>query len=316
MPINLSKYILATIVYYDIFNYPLTPFEIWKYLITYGVDQYDHLGQEDRRDGFSLYEIFEELEGKNLKGKLKSENGFYFLPGREKLAGQRIKRSKISEIKFKTIRKVVFFLRFAPFVRMIAVTGRIAMKNAEKRSDLDLFIILKSGRIFTGRTFVTLLVHLMGKRRYGSKIANRICLNYFIAEDSLEIAVKDLFASSEYFFIVPVFGEDVFKKFQKDNIWIKEYHGNFAPNRIGNLKTSADTLFSKTIRRLCEKIFSFDIFENNLKKWQKERIEKDPRTHQEGSMVMADEHTLVFLPNPHGPKVYEKFREKMEKLGS
>ncbi len=312
---NLSRYILATIGYYDIFNHPLTAFEIWKYLITYDYDDYDCVEKDDEKS-FTLSEIIKELENEKLKKILKSENGFYFLVGREKLVAQRIKRSKISEDKLKTIRRVVYFLRFCPFVRMIAVTGRIAMKNAEKRSDLDLFIVLKRGRIFTGRIFVTLLVHLMGKRRYGNKIANRICLNYFVADDSMEITVKDLFASSEYFFMIPVFGEKVFRDFQKMNYWIKKYHSNFSLNRIGNLKTLSDDFFSKNTRFFMENIFNFSFIESILRKWQLKRIKNDPRTHQEGSMVMADEHALVFLPNPHGPKVYEKFRENIKKLDS
>jgi hypothetical protein len=42
----------------------------------------------------------------------------------------------------------------------------------------------------------------------------------------------------------------------------------------------------------------------------------NPKTHQEGSMVYANDDALVFLPSPHGPQVFEKFKEKIEQLSA
>ena len=227
---------------------------------------------------------------------------------------QRLRRNKLAEEKYKIVRHAVRFLRYVPFVRMIGVTGRMAMKNTEKKSDLDLFICLEAGHIFTGRTLVTALVQLLGKRRYGDKIADRVCLNYFITTDALEIETKTLFASSEYFFMLPVFGFKYFQKFQSVNQWIKEYHGNYAPAEMANAKMIYDSRTSRAIRNFGEKIFNAGFLEEKLKNWQTRRILSDPRTKKAGSLIVADEHSLVFLPDPQGPKIFEQFSERLQKL--
>jgi hypothetical protein len=312
---NLVRNILTTVVYYDVLDYPLTAFEVWKYLITkdYKSCSYDP-DREYGAEKCALSEVIELLRGDELKAKIQTLNGFYFLNGRAALVNQRLRRNKIAEEKYKIVRRVVRFLRFVPYVRMIGVTGRMAMKNTEKKSDLDFFICLEAGHIFTGRTLVTMMVQLLGKRRYQDKIANRVCLNYFITTKSLEIETKTLFASSEYHFMLPVFGFKYFQKFQGANKWIEEYHGNYAPTELANAKMVYDSPTSRFIRRSGEKIFSSAALEQQLRTWQTRRIMDDSRTKKAGSLIVADEHSLVFLPDPQGPKIFEQFSERLEKL--
>lgn len=305
MTSQLQRNIIATLTYYNVIDYPMTAFEIWKYLTRFGTDDLE--GEE-----FSLADVFRELEKDDLGKFIEECKGFYFIKGRKKLVDQRISRNKIAEKKFNTLLRIVKILRFAPFVKMIAVTGRLAMKNSEKSSDLDVLIVIKEGKIFAGRTMVTLISHLMGKRRYGRKIASRLCLNYFVSENSLEINLKDLFSSSEYFFMFPVFGFDVFEKFQASNLWIKKYKPNFSQDAIPNLKMVEDNFFSKRIRRAGEFVLNFDFIENWLKKWQTARIMRDPRTHRLGSIVIANSDMLIFLPDPQSPKIFEKFKKDFD----
>jgi hypothetical protein len=300
---DLSQNILSTIIYYDILDYPMTSFEIWKYLIAQNNDK-----------EIKLVDIIEELENEEIKKYVEKYHGFYFLKNRERLVAQRIERNKISQEKFKIINRAVFWLKFTPFLKMIGITGRMAMKNAETKSDLDFLVILKSGKIFTGRLFFTLITQLLGLRRHGRKITNRICLNYFIADESSEIISKDLYSSSEYYFMLPVFGREVFKNFQKRNSWITGYKPNYSLNSADNLKLISDSPMAKIIRKIGEAVFSFNFIEDYLRKWQMERIVNDPRTHQKGSAVMAGDEALVFLPVPQGPEIYEKFQKKIEEM--
>ncbi|HLN19284.1 MAG TPA: hypothetical protein VK255_03900 [Patescibacteria group bacterium] len=302
---DLSKKILTTIAYYDIFDYPLTSFELWKYLIR-------HNGAEKKE--YSILDIISELEGEEIKTKIEEYNGFYFLRGRRELVGQRIEKNKIAEKKFKKVIKIAKILRFVPFVRMIAATGTLAMKNTDLSSDLDLLVVLKHGKIFTGRTLVTLITHLLGVRRYGNKISNRICLNFFITDESLEINIKDLFSSSEYYFLWPLYGYDVFQKFQNANNWIRQFRDNYSSEEIASLKILRHNSLIKKIKYFGEVILSFEYVELWLKNWQTGRILRDPRTHFNGSMVVADDHTLIFLPEPQGPGVFERFQQKMKGL--
>jgi predicted nucleotidyltransferase len=303
---SLSRKIVTTLTYYDVMDYPMTAFEVWKYLIK--SQETESSDQEKTR----LVDIIKELEGEEIKKQVEEYHGYFFLRGRKELVDQRIERNKIAETKFKRVRKIVWFLRFVPFVRMVAVTGTLAMKNTQPKSDLDLLVVLKRGHIFTGRTLVTALIHLLGVRRYGRKITNRICLNFFITDKSLEINLRDLFSSSEYFFIWPIFDLETFKKFQEANQWIVNYREHFQPESLGNLKLIKDSSWAKILREIGEIIFSFSAIEKYLKSWEMKRIMKDPRTHLPGSMVMADDNALIFLPKPQGPEIFENFQKKLK----
>lgn len=316
---SMLKNILATIVYYDILGYPLTSFEIWKYLMSCSIKH----GAYNNGEKISLRDIIKELENAEIKKHLDECQGFYFIKGRKKLVGQRIERNKISEKKVKIIKRFMQFLRFIPFVRMVAVTGRIAMKSAERESDLDLLVVLKKNYIFTGRMLVTLLAHFLGIRRHGNKIKDRICLNYFMTDENLKSGLDDLFlssenssalhlfASSEYSFIYPIFGWKIFQQFQEENKWIGNYRTNYRCDEIASLKLINDSIFSEIVRKMGEFIFGFSFIENILRKWQMKRIIKDPRTHQAGSFVTANNRELIFLPEPQGPKIEAIYLEKL-----
>jgi hypothetical protein len=308
---ELSKKIITTLAYYDIIDYPMSSFEIWKYLISCRIE---YVAQNTTEEEIALADIVKILDGEESKRYIDGYRGFYFLKGRQNLVGQRIERNKISEVKCKHIKKAARWLRYVPFVRLIAITGKIAMKNATRKSDLDLLVVLEKGHIFTGRLLVTLAVHLLGIRRYGDKITDRVCLNYFITDKSLEIEMKNLFSSSEYSFITPVFGKECFRKFQEQNIWIKEYKDNYRVDGLTNLKMMDDSGPARFFRKWGEIFFSSRLIEGYLKQWQMKRIANDPRTKAIGSMVSADDNSLVFLPEPQGPRIFEKFRNKLDKL--
>lgn len=310
MSSNLSKHILTTIAYYDVLGYPLTAFEAWKYLTA--------ISNDNDADSIkhSLADVINELESEKLKKFVAERHGFYFLKGRAQLVEQRIRRNKIAQKKYRILLRAVRWLRFVPYVRLIAVTGRLAMKNTQAESDLDLLVVLKHGKIFTGRTLVTLLTHLLGKRRYKDKIADRICLNYFVTDKSLEINLKDLFSSSEYAFIFPVFGFETFREFQRKNDWIKKYKINYQTQEAANLKLIKDAPAAKFARKIGEALLDLGFIEKNLKKWQVRRIMNDPRTHRKRSLIIADDESLVFLPKPQSPRVFEKFQKRVKELAS
>src|SRR5665647_476342 len=276
---ELAKNILTTIVYYDVLDYSLTIFELEKYLMR---AEEKRLGTEEK---LGLTQIMPVLESEELKNLIEECQGFYFLQGRQDLVAQRIERNKISEKKLKIIFRLAKWLRFVPYLRMIAVTGRLAMKNSEKGSDIDVLVAIQKGRMFTGRLLLTLVVHLFGQRRYGKKIADRVCLNYFVTDNALEIKLKDLFSASEYFFALPVYNAEIFQNFQKANSWIADYKANYFPDEIPGVRTVEDSSFSRFFQKLGEGLLSFDWIEKGLKKWQLQRIAENPKTYQEGSLI-------------------------------
>ncbi len=309
---QLQKNIIATITYFDVNDYPLTAFEIWKHLIKAS----SSVNIEDEKSSWTLTEVMFALEGSTVKKYASEKNGFYFLQGREDLISKRKKRETISVDKIKKLRKKTFILKFVPFVRMICLTGGLSQKNGNNESDLDVLIVLKNKHIWTGRFFMTAVTQILGWRRYGKKQKNRICLNYYITDKSLKVPTQDLFSAQEYSFILPIFDcGKVFADFQKANsIWMREYKPNYDFYNFDSELTIHDSKFSKLFRVFFEKNFNFELIENKMRDFQKKKILNNPKTKKMGALIIANDNHLVFLPEPHGPKVFSEYKRRFEAL--
>lgn len=309
---QLQKNIIATITYFDVNDYPLTAFEIWKHLIKANSSVKD----EDEQESWTLTKVMFALESEIVKEYVGEKNGFYFLQGRGELIKMRNKREMVSVHKIKKLRQKVFLLKYVPFVRMICLTGRLSQKNGTDKSDIDVFIVLKDGYIWTGRFLMTAVTQLFGWRRYGKKQKNRICLNYYVTDESLKVPTQDLFASQEYSFSLPIFdSEKVFDEFQKINsVWMREYKPNYNFSKFESELTVYDSGFSFWLRLIIEQFFAFKFVEDQMRKFQKKKILSNPKTKKMGALIIANDKHLVFLPEPHGPKVFSEYKRRFEAL--
>ena len=302
MSYQLGKNIAATVTYYDVMDFPLTSFEIWKYLV-----EHDKAAIEP----VPLYKVWDILHSEQLKEKVAEKNGFYFLPGRGHLVEERVRREKLSVQKLKRMQKLVRVLAAVPYVRMIGATGSLSMKHGEHGSDWDMFVVLCSGKIWTGRTVLTAFLHAIGKRRHGTKVNNRACLNYYVTDDNLEIGTKDMYSAHEYRYLIPMLSFGMFQIFELKNRWIKNFHPNFSLTGLASVWTVPNSSFLDRIRLVLEKLLNYFDFEEWLGLWQKKKIERNPKTHLEGSLIEANNRALVFLPTPRGPRVFQQFKERL-----
>lgn len=305
MSYQLTKNILATVTYYDVLSMPLSAFEIWKHLIAHERDQTSY----DRP--CTLGAVWKILGSESLSSKIGEKDGFYFLRGREALVTERIRTEKISVGKLKRMRRLARLIALVPYVRLAGATGSLAMKNGSRGSDWDMFIVLRSGKIWMGRTLLTGFLHLVGKRRHGRKINDRACLNYFVTEDNLEIGTKDLFSAHEYRFLIPLFNFPLFQIFELKNRWIRQYKPNFFLTALPSFWTMADAPFARRTKDFLERFFGLFSLERWLSTWQKEKIRRNPKSAFEGSLIEANDRALIFLPKPRGPRVFQKFKERL-----
>jgi len=304
---SLEKSILATLVYYDVLDRPLTGWEIFKYLI--------------RIKNINLNQVLDVLENSlELNKLINQKNGFYFLKGRQIIIEERIKRHKIADRKWKKAKQTIKLFQMIPFVKMIAVSGSLAMNNTRENSDIDLLIITKTGRIWTCRWLITIFSHLIGKRRHGILTKDRFCLNHYLTEKSLKIPYKSLYNAQTYAHLTLFWQvkNNLYKRFQKANQWINDYLSFYPIVKKGYLKEIKLNEFFSIIRKFKE--FFLDGIIGNfiefiLKKIQQARIKKDPLTYQSGGRVVLSDHQLEFHPNSPEKWILEKYNQKMKKLG-
>lgn len=206
-----------TLAYADVFDFPLTAREVWQYLIT------------DKKIG--LEEIKDELERPN---NLFSTNGeYFFLKSRQMIVKVRKKRGRWSREKFKIAKRVANWLRLIPTIKMVGITGALAMNNSDKDDDIDFLIVTAKNRLWLTRLLTVFLVGLAAKRRRpgDQDFCDKICLNMFLDEDHLEVPKKeqDLFSAHEVLQLKPIWDKKgIYDKFVSQNQWVKKFLANWS----------------------------------------------------------------------------------------
>ena len=205
------KKILETIVYHDLFDFPLTVQEI-------------HLTMPIRAD---LPEVVSALDSNEAIEKIGKKDGFYFLKGREEITVLRRNRFDLAEKKYKLVRRFFRFARFAPFLRAVFICNTLSRSNARDNSDIDLFIVTAPGRIWLTRLFVTGLAALLRRRPTDKISKDRLCLSFFITSDSLALRShsidNDIYLPHWILDLYPVYDEaGISGNLFNENGWARE----------------------------------------------------------------------------------------------
>jgi len=226
---QLEKSILATLAYFDIFDYPLTCLEIHKYL----------LSPKGEKIKSGLYETKHILEtSSTLAKKIQSRQGFYFLRNRQNIINIRKQRYIIAEKKFKKAKKYLNLLSKIPFVKKIYICNSLAYNNARDESDIDLALFCEKNTLWLCRFLAIFLMEALGQRPTETDMRNKICLSFYLDENELNLEkyqsecpdIHFIYWQSQF---LPLFGEKSSDFFQK-NSWIKNYLANHLPQSINN----------------------------------------------------------------------------------
>lgn len=216
----LERAVLVTVRYFDLFDLPITATQVWRCLV------------KDKTQGsvsYSLSTIVQTLQASDqLRGKIETKWGYYFLTGKENLVRERLNRHVLAQDKWKIVRRFLPLLASVPFVRALAGSGSLALDNTKGSSDLDLFIIVKSGRIWTARLLLLVVAQLTGRRRtyWDAQAPGKMCLNHYVADNHLALAdeVKNVYTAVQYTLHVPLYGRAELNRFRTVNKkWIETY---------------------------------------------------------------------------------------------
>jgi len=214
----LEKAIFKTLVYADVFDYPLTASQIGQFLIT--------------EKKTSQLVINQTLNFMVKQKRLGSLGRFYFLPGKQVIVTQRLKRKKLSLQKIKIALGVARWLKLVPTIKMVAVTGALAMNNSAQDDDIDFLIVTTRNRLWLTRLLTVLLIELIASRRRPAdrEVKDKICLNMFLDEAHLAVPKneRDLFIAHEVCQLKPLWDRDsVYQKFISQNQWSQKYLANW-----------------------------------------------------------------------------------------
>ena len=232
---NIKLAIVEAVTFFDMFDRALTSFEIWQSVkIKCSLSNVTMI----------LFEMKEDILGE--------KGGYYFLEGRVEIANERTSQYNLANFKFEIAKKAVEILRCINGVKMVAVCNNFYYK---KESDIDLFIVVARKRMWVTRAMITLTMHLVDLRRHNDKVANMICLSFYVTEDALnleKIALKDDDPYLYYWFsnLVPVYNERVYNDFFRANSFIKEKLPNIFPKKNTENKLIRDNQLSWFIKKI------------------------------------------------------------------
>ncbi len=314
---ELQKPILSTLAYFDIFEYPLTLVEIWRWL--YYTDKSRISTEGSRINQGSITDIEESLS--QLLNKVESKNGFFFLKGREDIIQTRLNRYSIAEDKFKKAKRTVKVLRKIPFIKMVAVCNTLAYSNTDKAGDIDLFIITKKNRLWLTRLLVVGFLKFKRQRPVPGNKQDAIDTNFFLSEENLNVSYLGIQSndinknlSLVYWIdqLVPIYDTDnTYKIFLEANGWIKNYLPNSTGYQLNDRRLIKSNWFSRSVSMILN-LFSF---EKLAEKFQlkimpsglKEIMNKDSR-------VIVNDKILKFHLEDKRVGYLDKFNNTLKQL--
>lgn len=197
------------------------------------------------------------------------------------------------------VKRYLPFLKFVPFLRMVAVCNNLSFGRVNKNSDIDLFIIAKKGRLFFVRTMVTFVLHVLGVRRHGDKIAGRFCLSFFVDDSHLDLSriaiYKDVYLAFWVQSIVPILDDGISVEFLEANVWAKDFFES-----AKELDYSKVVSRKNFVRKLMNGLLNGrlgDFFERNLRTWQIKRSREKMLLVKDPSHLLVEENILKFHNN-------------------
>ena len=197
VPTALERMVLETLAYSDVFDYPLTAEEVHRAL--------PHPA--------TLQDVTASLEG--LGEHVTAAGPYFALAGRAELVATRERRGAASRALVRRADAYGRVIAALPFVRMVGLTGSLAVDNAEAGDDVDYLVVTAPGRVWLARAMTMLVV------RFAALRGLMLCPNYILAESALVLPQRDLYTARELLQTRPIAGEAVFDRMLRENAWCR-----------------------------------------------------------------------------------------------
>lgn len=204
-PRSLQEAIQWTVLYGGIFDYPLTLDEVHRFLMA---------------PGGSRAEVEVAVGEALVRGGLETDGLFLYPPGRSDSVTTRLRRGQYAR---QAWRRAHFYARLIwtlPYVRMVAVTGALAMDNVEKADDIDFLIVTEPGRLWMTRGMILMLARLARAR------GDTLCPNFMISARALQLEQRDLYTAHELAQMAPIHGGRVAERLWTENAWCRDFLPN------------------------------------------------------------------------------------------
>ncbi len=283
----MKRELVSTLLYFDIFSYPLTRDELLLYT-----------GVTANRSGEAL-EVLNDCVASGIFG---FAHGFYYVGKHEALIDRRIKGNKRAKMRMRTARFYSRIIGLCPFVRGVMLSGSISKGYMGHNDDIDYFIVTEPGRLWITRTLLVLFKKIFLLNAY-----RNFCINYFVDTENLHIREKNRFTATEIAFLIPVYKKDVHQTLLAANSWTDEYYPPFLRN--GDTAQEKDPFFKHLIEMIFDNRLG-DKLENLLFRWSKNIIHKKFDAKNNAAFAHAfviKKNELRYLPNRQQIRILKRY---------
>jgi hypothetical protein len=203
---SIQKAICSTISYRDIFDYPVTLPEMHRYL--HGI----RCTLEDVSDAVR--------RGPLLDRYLDTDGEYFALRGRRAIFETRRIRRELSRRKRPLARVFARLLASLPNVRMVAMTGSLAVGNLSASGDIDFLLVTDSGSLWRTRAFCRFLALL------DNRVGGVFCPNTFLSMAALSLPRQSMYDAQELCQMIPLFGDGTYAAVRAANAWTADWLPN------------------------------------------------------------------------------------------
>jgi len=307
----LEQSLVATICWFDLWHHPLTTFECWYFL-------WDEAGFNR---ACQFMDVNKSLQALCARGVIKNERGFWQLNSSAGYAAERLARVRASISKRRRAAQAAKLIMRLPFVRLVALANTLATDAAKPDSDIDLFIVIKRGRLYLGRLLVTALTQMLGWRRHGRFVTDRLCLSFYVTDDKLNLQTL-AYADDPYlaYWLASLYAwwEDslIMGELLKANAWLKDLIPNrFKPAEFAANNNRGDSLFKISLEKLLAGRLG-QLLEGAAKQLQLHLIHKhtNSRLGDGTPAVVVSDQVLKFHESDRRPELALAWRTKLKNL--
>ena len=165
--IGLDLKVLKTLLYFDVFNYPLNDQEIYHFVSGKGI---------------TFAEVSSSLEELTREKHVFRFEELYSVQNNEAIINRRLRGNQEALKCLPLARKQARLISKFPFVKAVMASGSLSKGYMDEKSDLDFFVICESNRIWISRMALVLY-----KRLFLLNSHKRFCINYYVDTEHLEI---------------------------------------------------------------------------------------------------------------------------------
>lgn len=291
----LSSKVLQSLLYFDIFKYPLKAEEVYHTINT-------------PVDLVKIKQVLADLVNKKMLFQFED---FYCLQDNKGLIERRIKGNNLATERLEDAYKMSAWIARFPYVRGVFLSGSLSKNYMEEDSDIDYFVITKPGRLWVARTFLKLyrIIFLLNNDR-------NFCVNYFIDENNLEIEEKNLFTATELVTTIPTYNPELYAEFRKANDWSAQHYPHFPMRSVARTwavkKDGTKNFLERILNTRFGEFLDTRFMKMTIKHWQRKFghfEKKDLEVAFKSRKHVSKQHSNHFQR-----KILDKLQQKIEEF--